>query len=328
MSGSASVASFQFNDFTLNSSAGVVELAIPSDLQQQILTTPLSIHTSRSDIGAQTLFTEAADGVYVGCDNRIARLTPNAHDPKQWPTSAQSQVYVTQFGHPMADVALTAAVIPVHGSTPGATVPGTSTDATGKRVNPYYEGDTPQADGAVVATVGKTDINGVANLVTEVVRDPGSRTPQLDGQIYFVYPLRSGEELSDVLQERQVSILAWSEYTVQEHPEWSEVETMMAPYAKLYPHMTAKIDLAEKATFEFYSHNPPWDKAYNAEPKEGFENGAIPYFMTLDFLHGLYMPITRDLSPNKLQTVLNYCRDVQKKAGQQSESGKESKDGE
>jgi hypothetical protein len=267
------------------------------------------------------LFSEASDGVYLACDNRVVRLTPNAHDPQQWPASAQSQVYVTQFGEPMADLALTAAVIPVHGSTPGATVPGTTVDASGKRVNPYYEGDTPQADGAVVATVGKTDINGVASLVTEVVRDPGSRTPQLDGQMYFVYPLRSGEDLDGVLQERQVSILAWSEYTVQEHPAWSEVEAMMAPYAKLYPHMTAKIDLAEKATFEFYSHNPPWALAYGAKPKGGFENGAIPYFMTLDFLHGLYMPITRDLSPNKVQTVLNFCRDVQKKAGQQSGEG-------
>ena len=39
--------------------------------------------------------------------------------------------------------------------------------------------------------------------------------------------------------------------------------------------------------------------------------GSIPYYMTSDSTDPRFMPIMRDLSPNKLLTVLYYCYNVQ-----------------
>jgi hypothetical protein len=62
-----------------------------------------------------------------------------------------------------------------------------------------------------------------------------------------------------------------------------------------------------------FSLNPPWDPFYHPDTSvDGIGLGAIPYFMTRPMNDSRYMPVTRDLSDNRKQTVLNYVKILQK----------------
>jgi hypothetical protein len=192
----------------------------------------------------------------------------------------------------------------VHGDTPGAPVP------------PDDPGDTPSAAGALVATIGATDAHGFAEITLEVAKDPGARTPELDGQLYFVVvhdPRRPPPDLRKAapMQERQLSCLVWSDHRPLAAPRWEDVRAIMAPYMKLYPYMREAMDLADEFTFTLFSKNPPWSVGYGVPAKDGFAAGTIPFYMTRDFDDPRYMPVTRDLSPARVETVLNYMRRLQ-----------------
>ena len=92
----------------------------------------------------------------------------------------------------------------------------------------------------------------------------------------------------------------------------------MTAYAKLYPGMTDQIDLTQQQAFFTFAVNPPWQvyEGGNVTPVKLPDGrqivaGAIPYYMTRAFTDPRYMPVTRDLSPDKLLHVLNYIADLQ-----------------
>ena len=43
----------------------------------------------------------------------------------------------------------------------------------------------------------------------------------------------------------------------------------------------------------------------------GIAAGAIPYYMSMDFNDPRYMPLTRDLSPDKLMTIMHFIKNLQ-----------------
>jgi len=79
--------------------------------------------------------------------------------------------------------------------------------------------------------------------------------------------------------------------------------------------MKNQIDLTDLHTFTTFADNPPWSKIYNAppEPYLGIDAGAIPFYLTRDFNDPRFMPITRDLSPNKIKTILHFVKILQSK---------------
>jgi hypothetical protein len=216
-------------------------------------------------------------------------------------TKAEATAIIRKFGKPLIDVEPNLVIVPVHGNTPGATVP------------PTNPGDTSQADGALAGSVSKTDENGIATVSLEAVEDPGSRTAQLDGQLYFVY-VYFGEfnPAQPPAQEQQIPVLVWSRYPVNKDPEWGEIQQLMIPYAKLYPGMTEKFDVSKKDAFVFYSNNP--GAAFFVGPKGKYhipghpeiQDGAIPFYLSLPIDDPRYMPVTRDLSPPKIETIFNF----------------------
>ena len=189
-----------------------------------------------------------------------------------------------------------------------------------------YQGDTAQAQGALRASVSESDQNGECTVTLHVMADPGWRTAQLDGQLYFVLPYEvvpdqpiiAPPDMNNAAprQESLISVVVYSQY--QEAPTWETVKAIMTPYAKLYPGMTDQIDLTQQQAFFTFAVNPPW-QAYDGKNVKPFKlpdgreisAGAIPYYMTRPFTDPRYMPVTRDLSPDKLLHVLNYIADLQ-----------------
>ncbi len=287
---------------------GMSELKLNAAQLDLLEQSPLQLWTSREDIGPQCLFSERPDGLACCTQGRAIRMTPEPGSPLNTVTCT---AHITQFGKSKSGVTPSIRILPVTGTTPGATVP------------PDNPGDTWQADGALVATAAPSDVHGFSKITFNVVRDPGSRTTELDGQMYFAYVYPDAFKDDEVKpweeprQEQQISVLAWSRYEVIEHPGWPEIQRLMAPYAKLYPGMTEKFDLASKAAFDFYSNNPDYsfflvkdpDKFIPGHPKIHY--GTIPYYISLPIDDPRFMPVSRDLSPNKISTILNYIEDEQ-----------------
>jgi hypothetical protein len=294
------------SEFVFEDLSAIVEIDLDQRGLELIEDRPLSLVTSRNDIGGPTLFFEDASGINYAFDNRVLRMT--SEPGSQW-VERGTRVHVTRWGQPVEDFDFRLDIVPVTGATPGNT-----------GGNPTYPGDTHQAWGALQAKISPSDANGFAHVTVRVVDDPGMRTPELDGQLYFIYAYPSDSEWTTPIQgrletqEHQLSVLAWSRYEVIEDPPWEVVSGLMAPYMKIYPSMRNIIDLTDQHSFEVYSLNPPW-LVYGFPPTyevDGISAGAIPFMMTRDFTDPRFMPITRDLSPNRIKTILNWVKNVQK----------------
>ena len=216
--------------------------------------------------------------------------------------STSTRAYVSRLGRPLVGKQLNLEVVSVHGNTPGATVP------------PTNPGNTPQAEGALAAEVFTTDENGFATIGMKVLKDPGFRTPQLDGQLYFVNlfdPDRPKPEA--VSQSAMISCLVWSAYQINENPVWEEIQDLLRGYVKLFPGMTEKLNLLDFKSFEVFSLNPPWDHGYGVTTPGplGIKAGAISFYLSLDITDTRYMPLTRDMSNERLMTILHFIKNLQ-----------------
>jgi hypothetical protein len=302
------IGTVDYSEFSYENNAHITELPLTATQIQILDEQGLNLVISRTDLGAPLILSEVADVPVYAVEVRPIRMTGNPG------TTATTQVYVSLNGVPVSGKQLNLHIESVHGNTPGATVP------------PTNPGDTPQADGALTATITPTNQYGFATVTLNVVKDPGYRTTELDGQLYFVTvydPLlpEPNWKTDAPVQEHLISVLVWSNYTVNQNPGWEDVVSIFAPYMKLYPFMKKQLDLTDPHSFRIFATNPPWI-AYNPQnppPPYKFpgnsnlqiDAGAIAYYLTFDFNDPRYMPITRDLSPNKILTVLYYIKNLQ-----------------
>ncbi len=299
---------FQANDNLYTALGGIIEMPL-TQTQFDARRQPVSIQTSIQDIGGPALWNEDPSGLWFAAEDRSIRMTS---EPDSSQRTWSGRVKVTQWGDPAPNVQLGVVPVSVVKGTKGATVPWSA----------GYEGNTLHADGALKASVGPSDANGWATVGLEVLRDPGSRTEQLDSQLYFValYNLQNPPPnlmQAPAAQEQQISTVVWASYPVNENPDWPEIQAMMAPYDKLYPAMSDKIMLSDPHAFQTFATNPPWSipgrppiypgrQPYKLPNGNVIDRGAIPQFMTLPIDDSLFMPISRDLSPNKTLTVLYF----------------------
>ncbi len=303
--GPKSLGKFVVDERSYMMNSGITELPLSEKQMKRALKNPISLRISREDLGPQGLFSEAPSGLTVSTQGRTVRMTS---DVGRATSKAEATVVIRKLGQPVAGAQPDIVVVPVDAGTPGATVP------------PGSPGDTPQASGALTASISATDENGIATIKFEAVEDPGSRTDQLDGQMYFVYVYFGDfKGATPPTQEQQVSVLVWSRFEVVENPEWTLIQEMMIPYAKLYPGMTQKFNVAKEDAFVFYSNNPA--ASFFVGPKAKYEipghpeiqDGAIPFYLSLPIEDPRYMPLTRDLSPPKIETIMNFISNEQAK---------------
>jgi hypothetical protein len=295
------IGTVDYSDFCYNNNAHIAEIDISPAIISLIQQGGVSLVTSRNDIGNQSVLFEQNTSVPVeyAVEVRPVRM-PGAPG-----TTATTKVYVSKGGVPVVGKQMSLAIESVHGNTPGATVAPTNPGNTN--------------DNALTAAISTTDANGYATITLTIANDPGQRTPWLDGQLYFVivydpnhpdpYWLKNAP-----IQEHLVSVITFSDYPVNKTPQWQEIQNMMMPYVKLYPSMKAQIDLTDLHTFTIFSMNPPWDRVYGPTTPPGplgITAGAIPYYMSRDFNDPRFMPISRDLSPNKILTLMYYVQYLQ-----------------
>jgi hypothetical protein len=113
-------------------------------------------------------------------------------------------------------------------------------------------------------------------------------------------------------QDQMISCKVFSQYTVNQNPSWPEIQSMMAPYMKLFPGMRKLVDLSDQHTFTIFAKNPPWI-AYeeNKAGPLGIQAGAIAYYMSRDLEDPRLMPVSRDLSKAKTLTMMYFIKNLQ-----------------
>lgn len=295
---------FQANQDLYESFGGIVELPVPDAYWPQ-RSAPLQIFTSRTDIGGPILWAEDPAAPHIEAADRVFRMAPSSGQ-----AVAVSTVRITRQGAPWTGITPGVLVQPVFAGICGATVPPQA----------GYPGDTPQASGALVASASAVDAQGNCQITLKVTKDPGSRTAELDGQLYFVVVYDPTEPPPDLEvvppdQEALISVVVDSAFTGT--ADWSTVSEILAPYVKLYPGMTDMIDLSQEQAFFTFSVNPPWAAMdptatpWKIPDGRVIKAGAIPLFMTRAIDDPRLMPVTRDLSTAKRDLILTYIADLQ-----------------
>jgi len=101
--------------------------------------------------------------------------------------------------------------------------------------NDEYVGDTPQATGKLRASITPVDSSGNCIVTLVVQGDPGARTDELDGQLYFVVvyePAEGPPDMNKVVppQETVISCVVYSACTVARlgrrcEPSWLRTQS-------------------------------------------------------------------------------------------------------
>jgi len=304
-----SLGEVDYSDFAYDNNAQITELPLTPEQVQMLQQGTLKLTMSRTDIGIRDVLTEPANTNIQFCaEQRVVRMNGDPY------TTAAVRVYVSKRGVPWPGKKLEVFLESVYGTTPGATVA------------PTNPGNSPKAHKAVKATISASDSDGYATVTLTVLKDPGQRTPELDGQLYFIvvydpdlpHPDWSKKTSPAPPQDQTISCLVFSQYPVNQNPQWAEIKAMFVPYMKLYPSMRERLDLTDPTTFEVFAKNPPWSHGYNVNRTGplGIVAGAIPYYLSLDFNDPRYMPISRDLSPAKVSTIMHFIKNLQAQPGQ------------
>jgi hypothetical protein len=298
------IGSFQVTQDFYQNLGGIIEMPV-SESQWAAQKRTLNLATNVEDLGGEYLWLESTSGLVIDAIDQVFRLAGHAN------TTATARVRISQWGQPAVGFQPSVVVVPVVPKNQGASVPWSG----------GYQGDTPQADGALVASVTAVDAQGLCTVTLTVTGDPGPRTAQLDGQLYYIMvydPAVGPPDMQKVppRQETLISCIVFSQYS--ETPTWVTVKAIMTPYVKLYPGMTEQIDLTQQQAFFTFAVNPSWHAyqgqnvvPYTLPDGRQISAGAIPYLMTRDFDDPRFMPVTRDLSPDKILHVLTYIADIQ-----------------
>ncbi len=254
--------------------AGIVVLPLSPAQLQLVQSSPLVLTGN-----AGVVISEALNGCFVRADTFVYRMSPGDH--------TDIDVYATQFGAPLAGVALSFTL-------------DSSQLQTNTFTPPYIMASPPVATPADALRFGPTattDANGKATLSVDA-GDPGAARvfpggeSSIDGQVYGIRPAFADAILNaePINQWNFVSFLLWSGYDAPAKPTWTDVQPILQQYANLYPSMLRFLNLADYDSIKA-----------NAE--------LMTLAFSLDVSDPNSMPVTRDLSPAKRKMILAWLQD-------------------
>jgi hypothetical protein len=235
---------------------------------------PLAVLGQGEDDGYKVLNRETVDGVYVRADVFVYRLNPG--------DSARIDFYATRYGQPLESAIRT---WPTTGLMGGA---GTSAKIPDRFTIPDIQTPTGIIE---FKSEFQTKPNGHGFLMIRADEaGPGNPRGYLDGQLYGIgYQIKYVPESFNPNPFRYISILTWDKFEVPENPTWFEhVQPILSQYGNLYPIMSQRLV-----------------KLYDYDSVVEHRN-IMKLSFSLPVENPNSMPVTRDLSANKRQTILNW----------------------
>jgi hypothetical protein len=254
--------------------AGVIEFPQQRELTQQELDdlsknqlTVLGFNTDTSSW--EPLINESANGIYIRADEFVYRLNPG--------DQATVKLYATQYGQLLENAHI---VCDFNNTILNAQVspgdPAIGTPSTALKFDKHLV----------------TGTNGQAAL-TLTASDPNNPRGYIDGQVYGVgYTLQSVLDLPygayTPNSSNFVSVLVWDHVEVPRDITWeNDIKPIFQQYANLYPLMDKLVNLAD----------------YDAVVQH---REILCFAFALNRENPNYMPVTRDLSDNKMEMVLTW----------------------
>lgn len=141
---------------------------------------------------------------------------------------------------------------------------------------------------------GNLDANGLATVTTKInvgsLNLPPDRVP-LDSLLYFVLMKDANGQLigDEPAENYSLSVLVFQAYTAPTNPTWADVGEIFKAYARMYPGMKSRFDISDQATVL-------------GDPQAVLEHMNIP------IEDPAYMPVTRDLSPAKVNMICTWLK--------------------
>ena len=260
------------------SSAGLVDFSYSNSawIGSHIADQPLALLKSGADGSYEVLIRESIDGLYVRTDNFVQRLDPGT------PVSADFRA--TRYGRPHpAKINLEINNAMIGGGAgptpldPPVPVPNIGVPTVGISYPSSIETD---ADGRARVTI------------TANAGGPGYPRRYIDGQVYGI-----GFALADAPANYHsnpwlfISLLAWDVFVEPPRPTWyRDIQPILQQYGNLYPIMSRHlVDLGD----------------YESVARHG---KLLELAFSLPVSDPNYMPVTRDLSTAKRNTILKWLR--------------------
>ncbi len=259
----------------LMSTGGVVSYTVNDTILNQLANHQLLILVEEQ--GQKVVYgRESRGGWYVRADQNVMRLDPG--------NQLSADMYVYQWGQPVSGATVNVTLglpLPGQGGGYGIDQPTAPIPLINK-----------PADKVTVSGLAATDANG-KTTVTIAGTDPGNPRGYLDGQIYlFKYGI-DGVAALDKYWNDKVIVHLRDEAPLLTNPTWADVEETWLQFGNLYPIMSHHI-----ADFSL--------------PNELLKRKDILIFaFTRQMNDPLYMPVTRDMSQNKIETLINWLNTAQ-----------------
>lgn len=258
----------------LNQTAGIFSAAIPDNIYSLVLQQPLALIKMTDENHGVVMVRESDNGWLLRAENFVHRVEPG----ETFPTT----LFASHYGKPLVNAEVQVSVAPpaqVSGMGPGYNEP----------TAPIPEMNTP-ASALTLPSTQKTDAQG--KLVLSIgTTNPNNPHAYIDGQVYEVKYQLTGQPSSQQHFFDSIIILLFDAYTVPEQPTWVDhIQPIFQQYSNLYPIMSKR--LVELGNYESVKEN----------------RAILELAFSLDTSDPNYMPVTRDLSAPKSETILKWLR--------------------
>jgi hypothetical protein len=276
------IAEIHYKDGWLLKSSGVFSTPLTDDQMRVAQDRPLAL-AALTELNAgsglngefgQIAIRETPDGLFVDAEPLVFRIDP--------PGSGEATIRAARYGAPIAGASIAVAQL---GRMPG--------QGGGAASGPGVPGGTPIPDIGVPTTVmtlpaaTETGADGSTPLRFSAT-DPGNVRKYIDGQLYLIDFRLPGQGNQARSQFDYIVVHVRQAWPVPAQPSWADVSPILTQYANLYPIMSRQLidlsneaDVARHAKLLHFAFSRPMD-----DPN--------------------HMPVTRDLSAGKRDTLLKY----------------------
>lgn len=223
---------------------------------------------------------EPVNGLFMRADQNVQRIDPG--------DQVNVDFYVYQRGNPVPNVQVEVTLDP---------------KVTGAGGGPANDPDPPTAKiPANNVPTGKVLLsqpnptNGIGKTtITLTGTPPGNPRKYIDGQIYlFSYQLATvtKDQLNQYWNDKVIVHLR-DEYQVPDHPKWRDVKPIWVQFGNLYPIMSHHI------------------MDFSIRKDILAQKNILNFAFSREIEDPLYMPVTRDLSKNKMETLVKWMATAQ-----------------
>lgn len=258
----------------LELTGGIWCAKIPSEYKSQVLNQPLAlIQLNQDKVTGNVLIRESKKGLLVRAENFVQRAEPG--EP------INVTLFAAQYGRPFTGKVQ----ISLDEERKVYLGPGEAQLSEIPSIN--YPPDALSLPLSL-----ETDGNNNGQAVLKIgTKDPKNPREYVEGQVYWIDYQLDGQNKAQQHSFDRIFLLLFNSYQVPEQPTWYEhIQPIFQQYANLYPIMSKRLfDLSDYEAVK--QHRAMLEVAFSLDPSDPN-----------------YMPVSRDLSPKKRETILKWFR--------------------